>query len=323
MDSNNGLRKYVPGILIMTLIFLGLSIFSINNMLNKQDEKKDLIKGSYINLLEGKLNTKLEGEDEFAIFESIGYDVVVIPDKYNNYYKPCFDFVIVRDGIIIKNSTSKEFLNYPISIGSKIVKIGDIELIGLAYFDIVDLIFSKELNVSKIFTLDTGISFEYKYEKYSNKEEVSISENETTIKIYNLDKFSRKGIYEKATSNEKVIFDLTNASITNLDSMRNFMSYFTKGNEELFTIPSGVKSLESYKLDNATIVVGDNQDRGVLFMISSLKALNANVKIVELKEKVDEYKTYEIIQNADYTIYIYSYVLKTKSSLSNGSGVII
>ena len=57
MDSDNK-RKYLPGILIMTLIFLGLSIFSVYNMINKnqKDDEEQKPKGSYISLLEENLN---------------------------------------------------------------------------------------------------------------------------------------------------------------------------------------------------------------------------------------------------------------------------
>ena len=322
MDSNNK-RKYVPGILVMTIIFLGLSIFSINNMMKKSDDKKIQIKGSYQALLEERLNTKLDGEDEFSIFESIGYDLLVIPEKYNDYFKPCFDFVIARDGVVVKNHTAKEFFNYPLAIGSKIVKIGDKELKGLGYFEIIDLIYSSELNVSKIFTLENGESFEYRYENYSNKIETTILENETTIKMYNLNNFSRKGIYEKSLNVSKVTIDLSNASVTDINSMKSFMSFFTKGNEELFAIPQGVKSLESYKLNGVTIFLGENKDTGILFMASALNALKANVIITGQTNIVDEYKTYSVLQNADYTIYLYDYVLKTKKSLSGDTGVII
>ena len=323
MDSNNDKRKYVPGILIMTLIFLCLSIFSVNNFMKKSDDKKVAAKGSYQSLLEERLGTKLEGEDEFAIFELVGYDLVVIPDKYNDYFKPCFDFVIARDGVIIKNHTAKEFFNYPLTIGSKIVKIGDKELNGLGYFEIVDLIYSNELNVSKMFTLESGETFEYRYEKYSNKEEISVLETETIIKFYSLDNISRKGIYEKASSANNITFDLSNATVSDPNDMKTFMSYFTKGNQELFASPVGMRSLESYKLNGVTINLGENIDEGVIFMASALKSLDANVTIVGLNTAVEEYKTYSLLQNADYTIYLYDYVLKTKSSSSNNGGVII
>lgn len=322
MDSNNK-RKYIPGILIMTVIFLVLSIFSVNNMMKGSSEKKKEIKGSYQTLLENRLNTQLEGEDEFMIFESIGYDLLVVPDKYNNYFKPCFDFVVVRDGIIVKNFTSKEFLKYPLlSIGSKIVKIGDKELNGLGYFEIIDLIYTSELNVSKMFTLENGQVFEYRYENETNKMEVNKTEKEVTIKMFNLNNFNRKGVYEKAKGVERVTIDLTNASVTDMNSIKAFMSFFTRGDEELFSIPQKVKSLESYKLDNVTIVLNENNDKGVLFMASALKSLNSNVRIVGQNHTVNEYKTYTILKNADYKIYLYDYVLKTRIS-TGGSGVII
>lgn len=322
MDSNNK-RKYIPGILIMTLIFLVLAIFSVNNMMKGSNEKKKEIKGSYQTLLEKRLNTKLEGEDEFAIFESVGYDLVVVPKEYSKYYKPCFDFVVVRDGIIVKNHTSKEFFKYPLlSIGSKIVKIGEKELNGLGYFEVIDLIYSKELNVSKIFTLEDGQSFEYRYENSTNKMEVTSTEEEVTIKMFNLNNFNRKGVYDKAKDAKKVTIDLTNASVTDVISIRGFMSFFTNEDEELFSTPQGVKSLESYKLSGVTIILGDNQDKGVLFMLSALKSLNANVTILNQNTTVNEYKTYTILENADYTIYLYDYVLNTKTT-TGGSGVII
>ena len=325
MDSNNK-RKYIPGILIMTLIFLALSIFAVNNMFkNKEDkdDKTEQVKGSYITLLENKLNVSLVGETEFAVFESIGYDLLVVPKKYANYFKPCFDFVVVKDGIVIKNSTSKEFTKYPLEVGSKITKIGDTKLSGLGYFEILDLIYSNELNVVKKFTLSSGVTFDYTYEKYSNKEDVLVTDNEVTIKLYDISKISRKGIYEKATSYDSVVFDLSNATVSDVNSMKVFMSYFTVGNQELFADPAGVKSLESYKLINAKIVLGNNKDKGVLFMVSALRALDANVTILNLNASLDEYKTYSVLENSDYTIYLYDNTLKTKKIANSGSGVII
>ena len=325
MDSNKK-RQYIPGILIMTLIFLALSIFAVNNMFKnkeEQGEKPVQATGSYISLLEKELNTSLSGETEFHIFESIGYDLLVVPKKYDNYFKPCFDFVVVRDGIVIKNSTSKEFMKYPLEVGSKITKISDTELSGLSYFEILDLIYSNELNVVKKFTLSSGVTFDYTYEKYSNKEDVLVGENEVTIKLYDISKISRKGIYEKATSYDSVVFDLTNATVTDANSMKVFMSYFTVGNQELFAEPAGVKSLESYKLSNAKIVLGNNKDKGILFMVSALKALDANVNILDLNTSFDEYKTYSILENSEYTIYLYDNTLQTKKISNSGSGVII
>ena len=322
MDSNN-MRKYIPGILIMTLIFLGLSIFSINNMFKNKDKNEVLASSSYMTLLEKELGTKLEGEDEFAIFESVGYDLVVIPKKYDRYFKPCFDFVVVRDGIVVKNQTAKEFLSYPLEIGSKIVKIDDKELKGLSYFEIIDLVYSSELSTTKKFVLSNGNEFDYKYEHYSTKEQVTNTETEITIKLFNLDSFTRKGIYEKASLFEKVTFDLSDATVTDVTAIKNFMSFFTKGNEELFSIPSGVKSLESYKLQNATILVGDNKDNGILFLVSALKSLNANVAISDFDFVVKEYKTFTVLENSDYEIRLYNYVLKTKSASSSGSGVLM
>ena len=107
------------------------------------------------------------------------------------------------------------------------------------------------------------------------------------------------------------------------NDMKTFMSYFTKGNQELFASPVGMRSLESYKLNGVTINLGENIDEGVIFMASALKSLDANVTIVGLNTAVEEYKTYSLLQNADYTIYLYDYVLKTKSSSSNNGGVII
>lgn len=320
MDSNK--RKYVPGILVMTLIFLGLSIFAVSNMFKNNEEKKHLVSGSYISLLNQELNLKLDGETEFEVFDKVGYDLVVMPKKYEKSIKPCFDFVVVRDGIIIKNLTSKEFLKYPIELGSKIVKIDEKELIGLSYFEILDLVYASSNNITKKFTLSDGTSFDYLYERYSGKEEINVEDGVATIKLFNLDEVSRKGLYDKISSYEKVVIDLSNATVNTLDGMKIFMSFFSSGNEELFSIPSGIKSLETYKIKNAEINIGNNKDNGILFMMSSLKLLNSNLKITGLSTIRNEFKTYKILENADYKIYIYNYEFKSRSASSTGSGVL-
>ena len=127
---------------------------------------------------------------------------------------------------------------------------------------------------------------------------------------------------EQISSYEKVVIDLSNATVNTLDGMKIFMSFFSSGNEELFSIPSGIKSLETYKIKNAEINVGNNKDNGILFMMSSLKLLNSNLKITGLSTIRNEFKTYKILENADYKIYIYNYEFKSRSASSTGSGVL-
>ena len=322
MDSDNK-RKYLPGILIMTLIFLGLSIFSVYNMINKnqKDDEEQKPKGSYISLLEENLNITLDSEDDFENFNMVGYDLLVEPTKYRNYFKPCFDFLIAKDGVIVKNSLSKEFYKYPLSIGSKIVKIDDKEITGLGYFEIFDLIYSSTNNVSKTFVLSDGTTFIYNYKDYSRKEDVVIDGKTITMKLYNLDNITRKGIYDKVVGYDEIILDLSSATVTDFETIRGFVSFFSNEEEVLFVEPQNVKGLSSYKLNNVKIILGDNKDLGISFLATTIKKLNASVTFDRVDLSTTSYMCGNIISNADYTIKIYNYELVTQKPL--GEGVVL
>lgn len=316
MDSNK--KKYIPGILIMTLIFLGLSIFSIYNMNNKNDGGNKASKGSYVTLLEKELGVTLDGDDDFDNFSKLGYDVLVVPSKYEDYFKPCFDFVIVRDGIIVKNRLSSEFDKYPLEVGSKITQINDKVLNGLGYFEILDLIYSSSLNVTKTFTLSNDTKFSYTYEKYNTKEEVLTDENSVTIKFYNLDKITRKGVYSKVSGYENVVFDFSSATITDFTAIKGFVSFFSNADEELFSTPAGIKGYESYKLNNVNIILGDNKDLGILFLATTIKKLNSTVTFDKTDLTTTTYMCQNTISNRDYVITIYNYEVSTSKSINDG-----
>ena len=121
----------------MTIIFGALSIISVLKLFNKEEQDKPLVKADYILMLESELNISLDSEDDFVNFDNVVYDVLVEPTKYKYYYKPCFEFVIVSDGIIIKNGLAKDFSALGFREGMKITKVNEQELNGQNYFQIL------------------------------------------------------------------------------------------------------------------------------------------------------------------------------------------
>ena len=80
-------------------------------------------KDSYISGLEENLKIKIEATEPLDVLKEIGYDGLVIPKKYDTYYKPCFDFIITDLGIKITAATAKEFYSYDLNIGDIITHI--------------------------------------------------------------------------------------------------------------------------------------------------------------------------------------------------------
>ena len=121
MDSNK--KRSVIGILIITLIFGVLSIASALRMFEGVDKEQQLQKISYILLLEEEFQIELDSENDFENFDEIGYDMIVIPTAFQYYNKPCFDFKIVNDGVIITNRLAKEFDELLFEVNDKIIDI--------------------------------------------------------------------------------------------------------------------------------------------------------------------------------------------------------
>ena len=151
MDLKNNKRGII-GLLIITVIVGFLAVVAVSRMdFGIKDDGK-INKTDYMLLLEKELEIEFNSEDDFTNFATINYDLVVEPTKYKYYYKPCFDFIIVADGVIITNKLSKEFDDFGFETGMKITKINDSVLAGKTYFEILDLLYSKNLDDVKINT---------------------------------------------------------------------------------------------------------------------------------------------------------------------------
>lgn len=321
MDSK---RKYIPGILIMTLILLVFSIYAVYNMYSNLDWEPTKPVSSYIKLIENELGITLEGEDDFEKFESVGVDLLVTPKSMDSYTKPCFDFTITKEGVVVKNRLAKEFSLYPISTGDVITHVDDLDLTKLTYFEILEAMYSKENNVVKTFKLQNGTSFEYKYTNYTKRYETIEENDKITIKFYNLDNLSRKSINDLVKGFDKIVFDLSEATITKEEDIKAFVSFFSSEDQILFSNPKeSVFGYKTFKLNNVSIVLGNTTDIGILFMSTIISKVNSSVGFDIEKNNLTKEKfiTSTTLENASYKVYIYNYELSLKSS--NNNGVII
>ena len=207
MQINN--KKSLLAIGVLTIIFAFLSIFMVFNIYQIQKPNQgnnsifDLFdrKDSYISGLEENLKIKIEATEPLDVLKEIGYDGLVIPKKYDTYYKPCFDFIITDLGIKITAATAKEFYGYDLNIGDIITHIDGNNLLEKDYFDIFGFIYAKDYTTKK-FTLANGTEIEYKYEAYHDKAEIEEEENVLTIKLYNLYATTQNYVYKLATEDD-------------------------------------------------------------------------------------------------------------------------
>lgn len=315
-------RRLVLGILIMTLIFGFLSIISMFNLYDDVDsDNKPVDKNHYSKLLENEFDIEITSENDFEIINSINYEMLVEPVKYQSYVKPCFDFMIVDDGIIITNSLSKDFYEYGLTSGMKIVSIDGISLMGKTYFEILELIYSETLEVTKVFELNDGrkINHQYKiYKTYENR--LEYIEEDNTLYVYNLDKISIRAIYDVYEEHPDLILDLSKATINKYESIKNFVSLFYRGENALFIKPENVyTSKYGFKIDNLKIVLNNNTDLGINFALTTIQKLNANIKIVAnasdeegLFLTTTHFNSVKVLENASYKVYIRNEVLQGK-----------
>ena len=274
MDLKNKNRN-VLGILIMTIIFGVFAAISVVRLFDNQNQEKPLVKKDYILMLESELNITLDSEDDFTNMGNIVYDVLVEPTKFQYYYKPCFDFVIVQDGIIIKNGLAKDFSALGLKEGVKITKINDQELLGKSYFEILELIYSKTENEVKKFTFNDETTIDYEYKYYENK--MHYDEEENVLYVYNLDEITTKSIHEMVVLHSDLTLDLSNATVSTLEGVMNFVSLFSKKNEVLFKSPLMIGQ-NNRKINELNIVVGNNNDKGILFALTTINRINTNIK---------------------------------------------
>ena len=320
MDLKNKNRSVV-GILVITLIFGFLSVFSVVKMFSNNGEEEKLKKTDYVLLLEKELEIDLTSEDDFTNFESIDFEMVVEPTKYQNYYKPCFDFVIVRDGVILTNRLTKEFDSIGFKTGMKIVKINDEVLLGKSYFEILDLIYSKKLDETRKFIFSDGTEITYQYQNYYSSLEYNEIENK--LYVYNLDNLTPRSIHDIVTEHEDLTLDLSMATVTTYEGIVNFLSLFSNKDEVLFKTPENIIGQPGRKINNLNIVVKDNTDEGILFALTCIKTLNSNITIDKTDLNTTQFYVLKIAKSANYTIYLKNYLLQAKSASNNNGEVLL
>ena len=204
----------------------------------------------------------------------------------------------------------------------KITKINDEVLSGKTYFEILDLLYSNKLGVKKEFVTSDNLTIMYEYRVYNNKYEYK--EEENVLYIYNLDEITVKAIYEIYLLHPDLVIDLSMATISYYESIKDFVSLFYSGKELLFSKPEGVYgSTKGRKILDTTIVLGDNNDSGINFMLTAITKLNSNINVLKDTTSnqtsllnVTSFKAVKILQSSNYTIYLKKYVVETSLSLN-------
>lgn len=303
MDSNNK-KRIVAAIGVFTLIFAALAVFSIfnlsSNIKDKEDEE-DLVKADYILALENALNITMSGKDDFADFKEVGYDMVIVPKTMKYNIKPCFDFVIEKDGVVITNKLNKSYTSYQFSKGMKIVSINDEVLLGKTYFEILELIYAKSINETKKFTFEDGTIVEYNYKNDISSYEYNKESN--VLYLYNLDNITITGVYELLTQYSTAQLDLSMASCKKLETIVDFLSLFSDSDEELLSIPTNIVGQKNRKISSLNITTNEKQDESVSFILSAIKSLNENINI-ENNLNTKNFYCEQIIDIEGYTIYL-------------------
>lgn len=316
-------KRYLPLIAIVTLVFALLSTFMLYsiyqdttddnylNIFNRED--------SYIKDLEEALKMDITADKPLDVLKEIGCEGLIIPTKYDKYFTPCFEFIITSEGAKITTALAKEFYDYDLAIGDVITHVDNQALNELAYFKVFEYLYAKEY-CTKSFTLSDGRTIDFKYEVYHNRCEVSEEDNVLTIKLYSLNVTTQNYVYKLATAKEydQVILDMSQATISSYNTFCQYLSLFANEKAVLFQKPEGVKALIMHKLENARIIVGDNQDPGILFFTTCINRLNNKVSIDKTLGK-ENYFNAMIYTNSDYKVYLFNYELVALAS----SGVVV
>ena len=320
MDLKTNKRNII-GILIITLIFGAFFLISFFRMNDGNDKKEEIVNKDYVELFKEKLDIEFNSENDFINFSSVGKELIVEPTKYKYYFKPCFDFVIEEDGIKITNSLAKEFYDLGFEIGMKITAINDESIKGKDYFQIFELIYAKNYEEKKIFTINGQTTIEYTYAAYNNRYDYDAEKN--VLSIYDLDVANQEVIYDFYSKNNEMVLDLSKATLNTFDGIRNFVSLFSMGKEPIFKTPEGIKGHLGRKINQLTIVLGKNIDDGVHFALTTINKINSNIKIVEnindsnnITLSTTIFNGLNVINSSSYTIYIKNFLMETKSSSS-------
>ena len=144
------------------------------------------------------------------------------------------DTIYAKTGYLFGHDSDPDFQSVSpgqFTVG-EITKINDSVLAGKTYFEILDLLYSKNLDDEKQFTLSDGSKITYKYQNYYSTYEYNLEEN--TLYLYNLDNLTAKGIYDLVNTYKDVSLDLSKATVTTYDGVVNFLSLFSLKNEVLF-----------------------------------------------------------------------------------------
>lgn len=313
MDSNNK-KRFTVAIAIFTLIFAGFAVFSIFNLSSSFDKVEDEEeKADYILALEEKLNITMTGKDDFTDFKQIGYEMVIVPEKLQYYIRPCFDFVIERDGVVITNRQGKAFDTYNLKNGMKITKINDNVLLGKTYFEILELVYALNTDTVKRFTFADGSFIDYHYENDNSNYEYD--KNTNTLSLFNLDKLTVKAIYDQISTYENVTLDLSKANFKKYETVVNFLSLFSESDETLLRFPANVIGQKNRKFNTLNITADNTNNSDILFLLTAIHAINEDVKINQLDLKTEEFYAEEIIEIPGYTIYLKDLKLINKASI--------
>lgn len=323
MDLKTSKRNII-GVLIITVIFAIFSFISISNMMKDGGNKDIIVKSDYIALLEKEYNKEFLDGTDFEILSQINEEVLVVPTKYKYYFEPCFNFVVVSDGVIITKRLAKEFDELGFTEGMKITKVNDVLLEGKNYFEILDLMYAKNYEEEKVFH-HAGGEIKYTYKAYDNR--FSYDEENNTLHIYNLDNVLRETIHEIYLSNPDLVIDLSMATVNTFEGIEQFVSMFSGDREVLFQTPENIISYTPRKISDVKLVLGENNDDGILFALTAIRSFKANVKIVKNAIDVEEiivnkttFNAMKILSNSAYNIYLKNDAMKTKP-LDNGGDI--
>ena len=314
-------KRYILGILLITIIFGVFSLISMSRLFNGE-VKEEVKKTDYMLMLEEEYkDIEFNKSDDFSNFALISDEMVVEPIKYKNYLKPCFDFIIEGDGVVITKPLAKDFYDFNLKQGMKIVKINDQTLSGKSYFEILELLYSNILDEEKTFVTADNTSILYQYQVYNNK--LEYNEESNVLYVYNLDEITIKAIHEIYLAHPDMKIDLSMATVSSFDGVKNFISLFYSGKELLFNKPEGVYgSTKGRKILEMTFILGENNDEGINFILTTILRLNSSIKVLKnindttnLNLNTTSFKALKVLKSANYTIYIKNYHVESLTNL--------
>lgn len=301
-------KRSIIAITVMTICFALISCVLIYNIfkpngsiaVNKASDKEIYVLQDYFGKKYDKDTTI------FNVLETEKTPFLIVSTKYDNYYRPCFDFEITQEGIKIIRPLSKDFYLYAFKPGDVITAIDGKSLSNLKYQEIIDLIYAKNYAI-KTFTLKDGSSYGYGYHKLDNAIEI-IKDEGLKIKIYNLDYVSMSNLYNLCKEYDEVTLDLSEASLGGITSLTNFISLFSHDDDYIF---KGIKGSRALKINaNIKIITGNTDD--ALFLASALKKVSSKVSFSEEFISVDSINYTLKVTDTRYSYNLYLYDKKVE-----------